>query len=66
MTRKFTRRDEWKRKSADAEEFSEFSRETSFKQAMDTYTLFKGPKRVTLKDEDMTTDKIGRIFQVMI
>ncbi|XP_073715688.1 uncharacterized protein [Misgurnus anguillicaudatus] len=31
---------------------------------MDTYTLFKGPKRVTLKDEDMTTDKIGRIFQV--
>ncbi len=30
-----------------------------------TYTLFKGPKRVTLKEEDMTTDKIGRIFQVI-
>ncbi|XP_038162656.1 uncharacterized protein LOC119797584 [Cyprinodon tularosa] len=31
---------------------------------MDTYVLFRGSKRVTLKEEDMTTEKISRIFQV--
>ncbi|XP_070409094.1 uncharacterized protein [Nothobranchius furzeri] len=31
---------------------------------MDSYVLFKGTKRLTLKEEDMTTEKISRIFQV--
>ncbi|KAF7205651.1 putative LOC107386333-like protein [Nothobranchius furzeri] len=31
---------------------------------MDSYVLFKGTKRLTLKEEDMTTEKINRIFQV--
>ncbi|KAK7149287.1 hypothetical protein R3I94_008804 [Phoxinus phoxinus] len=28
------------------------------------YMLFKGPKRVSLREEDMTTNKFGTIFQV--
>ncbi|XP_076851625.1 uncharacterized protein LOC143502797 isoform X1 [Brachyhypopomus gauderio] len=31
---------------------------------MDSFILFRGTKRVTVKEEDMTTEKIGRIFQV--
>ncbi|CAJ1057163.1 uncharacterized protein LOC127376411 [Xyrichtys novacula] len=31
---------------------------------MDSYVLFKGAKRVSLMDDDMTTEKISRIFQV--
>ncbi|KAM4615440.1 uncharacterized protein ACJ7VT_010553 isoform 1-T1 [Polymixia lowei] len=31
---------------------------------MESYILFRGAKRVTLKEEDMTTEKISRIFQV--
>ncbi|KAA0724137.1 hypothetical protein E1301_Tti022212 [Triplophysa tibetana] len=31
---------------------------------MEQYVLFKGSKRVTLKDDDMSAEKIGRIFQV--
>lgn len=30
------------------------------------YMLFKGPKRVSLREEDMTTNKIGTIFQVSL
>ncbi|XP_034031122.1 uncharacterized protein LOC117514662 [Thalassophryne amazonica] len=29
-----------------------------------SYILFKANKRVTLKEDDMTTEKVGRIFQV--
>ncbi|KAL7389073.1 hypothetical protein ABVT39_026021 [Epinephelus coioides] len=31
---------------------------------MESYVLFQGAKHVTLKEEDMTTEKISRIFQV--
>ncbi|XP_055015741.1 uncharacterized protein LOC129411368 [Boleophthalmus pectinirostris] len=31
---------------------------------VETYVLFRGNKRVTLRPEDMTTEKIGVIFQV--
>lgn len=30
------------------------------------YVLFKGPKRVCLRDEDMITTKIGTIFEVSL
>lgn len=30
--------------------------------AMDSYVLFRGTKCLTLKEEDVTTEKIGRIF----
>ncbi|XP_051279260.1 uncharacterized protein LOC127376411 [Dicentrarchus labrax] len=31
---------------------------------MESFILFRGSKRVTVKEDDMTTEKIGRIFQV--
>ncbi|KAL1277426.1 hypothetical protein QQF64_024099 [Cirrhinus molitorella] len=39
---------------------------TRFGGKMEQYVLFKGSKRVTLKDDDMSAEKIGRIFQVSI
>lgn len=32
---------------------------------MNSYVLFKGAKRLAVKEEDMTVAKIGRIFQVL-
>ena len=42
------------------------NRRQHYQSAMDRYryVLFRGPKRLNLKEEDMTTDKISRIFQV--
>ncbi len=33
---------------------------------MDHYVLFKSNKRVTVREDDMSTEKIGRIFQVQL
>lgn len=37
--------------------------ETS-RRNMDQYVVFRKDKRVCLRDEDMTTEKLSRIFQV--
>ncbi|XP_056466619.1 uncharacterized protein LOC130405521 isoform X2 [Gadus chalcogrammus] len=31
---------------------------------MESFTLFRGPKRVRIREDDLTVEKVGRIFQV--